>query len=128
MSYRDDSNYIRERKIEKLLKERALLSAYPVANHSKIKAIDALLDSLQSEALDEKIYEEDLLEEPRTSFKEKISNSFGAFGAVLYFIVRMIISVLPFVMIGGNFFLTLILISINTFVPSMHILMYDGIF
>ena len=49
--------------------------------------------------------------------KEKLISSLGSFGGILYFIIRMIISILPFVMIGGNFFLTLLLISINTFVP-----------
>ena len=49
--------------------------------------------------------------------KEKLINALGAFGGILFFIIQTIVSVLPFVMIGGNFFVTLLLISINTFVP-----------
>ena len=60
MSYRDDPNDIRESKIERLLKERAVLSASPITNQSKIKVIDSLLDSLQNEVSDEEVYEEDL--------------------------------------------------------------------
>ncbi len=135
MSYRDDPDDIRERKIEKLIKERAMLCSYPIANQSKIKLIDSLLDSLQNETTDEEACEsfetefesyfskneqeqiEYSTEEPKLTFKEKILNSLGAFGVVFLFIIRVIVAILPFVMIGGNFFLTLILISINSFVP-----------
>lgn len=117
MSYRDDPDDIRKRKIEKLLEERALLSAHPITNNSKIKTIDVLLNSLQNEAPDDESFEEDLLEEPKTSLKEKINNTLGTFGIVLLFVIRGIVAILPFVMIGGNFFLTVFLISINTFVP-----------
>lgn len=49
--------------------------------------------------------------------KEKLIGIFGVFGIVLFYITRLIIAILPFVMIGGNFFVSLLLISINTFVP-----------
>lgn len=49
--------------------------------------------------------------------KEKFKNIFGSFGGILFLFSRAIVSILPFVMIGGNFFLTLLLIFINTFVP-----------
>lgn len=49
--------------------------------------------------------------------KEKLVGIFGGFGMVLFFITRLIIAILPFVMIGGNFFVTLLLISINSLVP-----------
>ena len=49
--------------------------------------------------------------------KEKLFSMFGAFGIVLFYISRLIIAILPFVMIGGNFFVSLLLISINSLVP-----------
>jgi hypothetical protein len=52
-----------------------------------------------------------------SSIKEKLSNTFETLGGIMFVVVRLIVSVLPFVMIGGNFLLTLLLISINTFVP-----------
>lgn len=51
------------------------------------------------------------------SIKEKLEGLLGGFGAVLFFLLRILIAVLPFVMIGGGFFLTFILILINTCVP-----------
>jgi hypothetical protein len=51
------------------------------------------------------------------SIKEKLFNVLGTFGIVLFYIVRCIIAVLPFVMIDGNFFVTLLLIAISMFIP-----------
>lgn len=56
--------------------------------------------------------------------KEKFLNTLGAFGAILIFLSRCIIAILPFVMIEGNFFLTLLLIAINTFVPFASIVFW----
>ena len=124
---------------ERLLRERDILSASPVANSSKIKAIDELLASLEDEDYETErgcatylFYdktndtpnEEDSTENPKPTFKEKIPNSLGAFGVVLYFLARLIVSILPFVMIGGNFFLTLLLVAINTFVPFASIVFW----
>lgn len=52
-----------------------------------------------------------------SSIKDMLINTLGVFGMIIYYLIRSIIYILPFVMIGGNFFLTLILIGINTFVP-----------
>ena len=60
----------------------------------------------------------------KTSMKEKFVNALGGFGIILFFAIRLIISILPFVMIGGNFFLTLILIGINTFVPFASVVFW----
>lgn len=49
--------------------------------------------------------------------KEKLINTLGPFGGILSYIILAVISILPFVMIGGNFFVSLILILINTLVP-----------
>lgn len=125
MSYRDDPNDTRETEIENLLKERALLSAHPTfANQSKIRYINALLDSLQSEAEGEEVQQEIIHEVPKPTFKEKAIDTLGGFGFVLYFLIRLMIAVLPFVMIGGNFFLTLLLASINYFIPITSVVFW----
>lgn len=50
--------------------------------------------------------------------KEKLLGIFGTFGIVLYYIATLLISVLPVVMIGGNFFIRLLLIIISTMIPA----------
>lgn len=52
-----------------------------------------------------------------SSIKEKLTNTLGGLGIVLFYVLNLIIYILPFVMIGGNFFVTLLLIAINMFVP-----------
>lgn len=60
----------------------------------------------------------------KPSVKEKLANTFGIFGVILFFALRLIVSILPFVMIGGNFFLNLFLIAINTFVPFTSVVFW----
>ena len=52
-----------------------------------------------------------------SSIKDVLVNAFGGFGAILYFVFQSIVCVLPFVMIGGNFFVSLALIGINYVIP-----------
>ena len=59
-----------------------------------------------------------------SNLKERLSNSLGNIGIILFYITRLIIAVLPFVMIGGNFFFTLLLITINTFVPFASVVFW----
>lgn len=58
------------------------------------------------------------------TIKEKITGALGAFGIVLYFLVQLIVAILPFVMIGGGFFLTLILTSINYWLPITSVVFW----
>ena len=51
------------------------------------------------------------------SIKDKLTNTFGMFGTIIYFLINAIVYILPFVMIGGNFFLTSLLLGINAFIP-----------
>ena len=53
----------------------------------------------------------------KSSIKEKLVNTFGAFGGVLYFIISAIVTVLPFVMIGGGFWFSFLLICLNAIIP-----------
>ena len=49
--------------------------------------------------------------------KEKLLNSLGAFGVILYYAIMIIVPVLPFVFIDVNFFVSTILIAIQLFLP-----------
>lgn len=101
-----------------LIRQRNELN--PVTNQTHIKILDNIL-----EGLPEHYPQADSCpEEPRTTFKEKITNALGGFGVVLYYLVRIIVYILPFVMIGGNFFITFLLITINTFVPFASVVFW----
>ena len=56
--------------------------------------------------------------------KEKLLNTLGAFGGILWFIVSSLIYVLPFVMIGAPFLLNLLLFGIVYFIPSTSIIFW----
>ena len=62
--------------------------------------------------------------EARKNMKDKLIDAFGTVGIVFYYIVRLVIPILPFVMIGGNFFLNLFLIAINTLVPLASVVFW----
>ena len=51
------------------------------------------------------------------NIKEKLANSLGTLGIILYYIFQLLIYVLPFVMIGANFFVSCFLIFLNMVVP-----------
>lgn len=58
------------------------------------------------------------------SFKNKLSDSLGAFGIILYYLVSVIVYILPFIMIGGGFWFSFILITINSLVPFATIVFW----
>ena len=51
------------------------------------------------------------------ALKEKLEGLLGTAGCVLFFVIRLIVCLLPFVMIGGGFFITFVLIAIQYFIP-----------
>ena len=55
---------------------------------------------------------------------EKLVSTFGSFGIILLYLFRLIICILPFVMIGGNFFVSFLLITLNTFLPITSIVFW----
>lgn len=62
--------------------------------------------------------------EKKESFKERLEGTYGCLGVVLYYLVSSIIAILPFVMIEANFFITLVLISIEIFIPLTSIVFW----
>lgn len=58
------------------------------------------------------------------NLKDNFFSALGTFGAILYFILSLVISALPFMMIGGNFFVRLLLITIETFFPPISIVFW----
>lgn len=58
------------------------------------------------------------------SLKEKMVDTLGAFGMILYYIIHIAICILPFIMIDLNFVLTFILICIDSFFPLATIVFW----
>lgn len=56
--------------------------------------------------------------------KDSLFSALGTLGIVLYYIAQLIVAILPFVMIGANFFVTLILVIINSVVPFASIIFW----
>lgn len=56
--------------------------------------------------------------------KEKLSAALGTFGEIIYFILRMFVSVLPLVMIDGGWFLRLVIFTIMYFVPISGVIFW----
>ena len=56
--------------------------------------------------------------------KEKLLNTLGAFGGILWFILSTLIYVIPFVMIGASFWLNLLLLGIVYFIPSTSVIFW----
>ena len=55
---------------------------------------------------------------------KKFFESLGGFGVVLYYILSLVIAVLPFVMIDVSFWLDLLLIGINMIFPLASIVFW----
>ena len=60
----------------------------------------------------------------RPRIKEKLASDLGGFGVVLHFLVRTVVYVLPFVMIGGGVLASFVLISINAIIPFSSIVFW----
>lgn len=60
----------------------------------------------------------------RMTIKEKIIEKLGCLGMILYYALSLLVSILPFVMIGGGFFFGLVLISINQFIPLTSVIFW----
>ena len=58
------------------------------------------------------------------SIKEKMIGTLGAFGFILYYIISILVCILPFVMIDLNFILTFVLIVINYLFPLSSIIFW----
>lgn len=56
--------------------------------------------------------------------KEKLQNALGVLGIAIYFIIRFIIGALPFVMINASFGVTILLITIEQFLPLTSLLFW----
>lgn len=63
------------------------------------------------------------IENEKEGIMSKDSPIYGI-GAILLYIIRFFVSILPFVMISGNLFINIILISISTFFPLTSIVFW----
>lgn len=58
------------------------------------------------------------------SLREHATSTLGLLGIILSWVVRLIVSILPFVMIGANFIVTLLLVVINIWFPITTIIFW----
>ena len=49
--------------------------------------------------------------------KEKFTNTLGLFGTILYFLYSILVSIMPFIMIGASFWLTFLFLCIEQMFP-----------
>lgn len=56
--------------------------------------------------------------------KEKLFSIFGGFGVILYYVITLLIAILPFVMIDANFFVNLLLIGVSMFLPITTVIFW----
>lgn len=56
--------------------------------------------------------------------KEKLTAALGAFGVVLYYIISEIIYILPFLYIDCGFFIALVCVALQTFIPFIDIVFW----
>lgn len=76
------------------------------------------VDIYANEAISEQgVQEKQEEQNEESSTKEKVLGSLSCFGVIMFFLIRLIVSVLPFIMIDGSFFVTFLLIGIQMFLP-----------
>lgn len=56
--------------------------------------------------------------------KEKLTNALGVFGVVLFYLLRLVIAVLPFLMIDCNFIVTFLIVLLCQFIPLLDIIIW----
>lgn len=56
--------------------------------------------------------------------KEKLQDSLSVFGVILYYLIKIVVCVMPFIMIGTSFLWTFIFLCINSFIPSSSIVFW----
>lgn len=100
------------KKREKLVSTR---NACAYFNNNVVEMLDYEISEISSNI----IQQSEQYEEHRK--KEKHS---GALLPFLLYAARFLVAVLPFIMIGGNFLLTLLLVTINAFVPFASIVFW----
>lgn len=53
-----------------------------------------------------------------TNIKDKLMNSLGSIGVILWYLVSLVIAVMPLVMIDASFLLNLLLLAVILFIPA----------
>lgn len=54
----------------------------------------------------------------RTNIKDKLMNGLGSVGVVLWYVVSLVIAIMPLVMIDASFFINLLLLAVILFIPA----------
>lgn len=58
------------------------------------------------------------------NFRDTLSDALGTFGIILYYLIAVLINILPFVIIDTNFILTFIFVSLQTLFPISRVIFW----
>ena len=58
------------------------------------------------------------------TLKDRLFNTLGSLGIILFYIAQTIVVILPFVMIGANFIITFLLLIANAIIPFGSIIFW----
>lgn len=108
-----------KKRVSELAQKRAKIvstrNAFAHFNNNVVEMLDYEISEISSNI----IQQPEQYEEHRKKGKPA-----GALFVFLLYAVRLLVAVLPFIMIGGNFLLTLLLVTINAFVPFASIVFW----
>ena len=103
-----------------IVKERVSLT-------EEIQKLELELENMEQSTLFKKIHRRALNQNNRKfnfNLKEKINNTFGSIGVFFYILIKVFISVLPFVMIDEGFILTLLFMGASMFFPLSSVVFW----
>lgn len=92
----------------------------------EIQKLDSELELMEQSKLFKQIHYRAVYGKSNSNFnlKEKIVDVLGPIGVILYYLFSLFISVLPFVMIGKGFFLTMLFTGISMFFPLSSVVFW----
>ena len=56
--------------------------------------------------------------------REKLTSALGSFGMILYYLIRIVVAVLPIVMIGGSFAFRTLLVAVMYCIPATGVIFW----
>lgn len=128
-----DRDYSKYEELERLAERYKAGRSYSAPIHLAQESFDDKIDEVRRKKLYDdliggvprrrqaptvKVEKKSSIKKKHLQIKEKLTNVIGVSGVLLFFgAIKLVLSSLPFVMIGGNFFVSLLLIGINYLVP-----------
>ena len=103
-------------------KERQLLEEWRRQRYAKLNTVPKPITDNLRVSVSTKSAEQTSKTEPETAdatnLKDKLINTLGSTGIILWYLICLLIAVMPLVMIDASFLLNLLLLAIMLFVPA----------